>query len=179
MDVILHRAAADDEPFLWSMLFEAARAADDGYAGPDDLRAVPALARYVEGWGRPTDLGVVAVDDTAGGAAARGPGLGAAWVRLLRGEEAGYGFVDDETPELAIAVNQGRRARGLGGLMLAELLAAARTRFPGVCLSVRADNPARRLYERTGFRAVDGSDMTGGDMADRLAGTSITMVVRF
>jgi hypothetical protein len=43
-----------------------------------------------------------------------------------------------------------------------------------VSLSVRADNPARRLYERAGFRPVAGSDVT-----NRVGGTSLTMVIRF
>ncbi len=169
MDVALRPATTADEPFLWSMLFEASHGADDGLQSAADLQAVPELARYVEGWGRPTDLGVVA---TAGAASAGE--LGAAWVRLLTGDQAGYGYVDDETPELAIAVVPGRRASGVGAVMLDGLLVAARGRFPGVCLSVRADNPARRLYERAGFRLVDDSDVD-----NRVGGTSVTMVVRF
>jgi GNAT superfamily N-acetyltransferase len=164
MDVTLRPATPADEPFLWSMLFEASHAGDE-VPGPDALRDVPELARYVEGWGRPTDLGVVA--ERAGAP------RGAAWVRLLVGDAAGYGYVDDDTPELAIAVVPGRRDGGVGTLLLAGVLDAARSRFPAVCLSVRADNPARRLYERAGFRAVEGSDVT-----NRVGGTSITMVLR-
>jgi hypothetical protein len=46
--------------------------------------------------------------------------------------------------------------------------------FAAVSLSVRDDNPARRLYERFGFRPVDGSGQE-----DRVGSTSITMVRRF
>lgn len=166
MTTTIRPATAADEPFLWEMLFEAAHAGDD-LTGPDDLRALPDLARYVAGWGRPGDLGVVAVDDG-------GTPLGAAWVRLLTGDDAGYGHVDDETPELAIATVPGRRAAGTGTRLLTAVVAAARGHHPGVCLSVRADNPARRLYERAGFRAVPGSDIT-----NRAGSTSITMVLRF
>jgi ribosomal protein S18 acetylase RimI-like enzyme len=108
----------------------------------------PELARYVEGWGNRTDLGVIAVEQDA-----REP-VGAAWLRLLTGEAKGYGFVDDDTPELAIAVLPDHRGRGLGGRLLRELLDSAASRFSAVSLSVRADNPARRLYERAGFRVV-------------------------
>lgn len=166
MTTTIRPATSADEPFLWEMLFEAAHAGDD-VAGPDDLRAVPALARYLDGWGRPGDLGVVAVDEG-------GTPLGAAWLRLLTGDDAGYGHVDDETPELAIATVPGRRAAGIGTRLLDGVVATARCRYPGVCLSVRADNPARRLYERAGFRSVPGSDMT-----NRVGSTSITMVLRF
>ena len=170
MDVALRPATPADEPCLWAMLYEAAHAADDGMAGPDDLRALPELARYVEGWGRPSDLGVIAVRQAEPAAGE----VGAAWVRLLAGAQAGYGHVDDDTPELAIAVRPGGRARGAGRLLLEGVLAAARPRFPGVSLSVRADNPARRLYERAGFRPVE-----AGEVVNRVGGTSVTMVLRF
>jgi ribosomal protein S18 acetylase RimI-like enzyme len=171
MDVQLRPATRADEPFLWSMLFEASHAAEDGLAGRDALRVVPELARYVEGWGLATDVGTIAeVPDGDGGVV----GIGAAWVRLLTGDQAGYAHVDDQTPELAIAVAPGRRAGGLGTLLLDGVLDAARGRYPRVCLSVRADNPARRLYERVGFRAVE-----GGEVPNRVQGTSITMVIRF
>ena len=166
MDELTVRAAvADDEPFLWRMLLEAAHAGDE-VDGPDALKAMPELARYVAGWGRPTDLGVVA--------ARHGEPVGAAWLRLLVGDEAAYGYVDDRTPELAIAVDPARTGQGIGGALLARLLAEAERRFAAVSLSVRADNDARRLYERFGFRPI-----AGRDVQNRVGGTSITMVRRF
>ena len=89
-------------------------------------------------------------------------------------DEAAYGYVDDRTPELAIAVDPGRSGQGIGGAMLARLLSEAERRFAAVSLSVRADNDARRLYERFGFRPVDGREVE-----NRVGGTSITMVRRF
>jgi ribosomal protein S18 acetylase RimI-like enzyme len=148
----------DDVDFLWEMLYHASYAADEGVADPGALRDHVVLARYVEGWGRSTDLGVVAVDDGTGDR------VGAAWVRLLTGDSQGFGYVDDDTPELAIAVLPAHRGRGVGQRLLAELLEAARGRFRAVSLSVRADNPARRLYERTGFRALPGADPGSGSL---------------
>jgi ribosomal protein S18 acetylase RimI-like enzyme len=43
----------------------------------------------------------------------------------------------------------------------------------GLCLSVRSENPARRLYERLGFRDIPGSAAT-----NRAGGTSIGMALR-
>jgi len=160
----LRRATADDVDFLWAMLYEASYAAENGVADVTALRARPELARYVEGWGNRTDLGVIAVDDDT-----REP-VGAAWLRLLTGEAKGYGYVDDDTPELAIAVLPGHRGRGLGGRMLGELLEAATGSFAAVSLSVQADNPAYRLYERTGFRVAVESES-----GEPTAGGSVTM----
>ena len=163
MDELTVRAAvADDEPFLWRMLLEAAHAGDE-VDGPDALKAMPELARYVAGWGRPGDVGVVATRD--------GEPVGAAWLRLLVGDQAAYGYVDDATPELAIAVDPGCTGQGIGGALLGRLLAEAERTYAAVSLSVRVDNDARRLYERFGFRPL-----AGHEVENRVGGTSITMV---
>ena len=150
MTYSFRRVRVDDVDFLWEMLYHASYAADEGVAEADALHEHAVLARYVEGWGRPSDLGVVAVEDGIG------ERIGAAWLRLLTGEAKGFGYVDDETPELAIAVVPAHRGRGVGERLLAELLDAARGTFGAVSLSVRANNPALRLYERMGFRTVSG-----------------------
>src|SRR5262249_27349209 len=156
---LLRPATADDVDFLWVMLYEAADAAANGVADVAALRRRPELARYVEGWGARTDAGVVAADEA-------GTPVGAAWGRLLTGDAKGYGYVDGDTPELAIAVLAGHRRRGLGEQLLRALVGAAAGQYHSVSLSVRADNPARRLYERIGFR-VAGTD----------AGEAVTMTV--
>ncbi len=47
------------------------------------------------------------------------------------------------------------RGRGIGGAILADLIAAARAAGRKVSLQVVHHNPARRLYDRLGFRAVE------------------------
>ena len=148
-----------DEPVLWEMLYLAIHVPEGQPPPPHDAVQRPPLARYVAGWGRPTDSGYLAL---CGGAP-----VGAAWTRLLRGTGAGYGYVDDGTPELSIAVRPGQRGRGIGRRLLAAGLDDARRRYPGVSLSVSADNPARRLYERYGFRVL------------REEGEALVMLLRF
>jgi ribosomal protein S18 acetylase RimI-like enzyme len=93
---------------------------------------------------------------------------------MLVGEDAAYGYVDDTTPELAIAVDPQRTGDGIGSQLLKRLLLDAERMFPAVSLSVRADNPARRLYERFGFQPVADRERT-----NRVGGTSLTRVRRF
>ena len=171
MPYSLRRATPDDVDFLWAMLYEASYAAENGVPDVAALRRHAELARYVEGWDGRSDPGIVVVDDDT-----REP-VGAAWLRLLTAETKGYGYVDDATPELAIAVSPGHRGRGLGGRMLRELLDAARASFDAVSLSVRADNPAVRLYERSGFRTVGGDTDTDTDAVAVAEPASLTMTI--
>ncbi len=95
MSIRIREVSASDETFLWRMLECAASDGDDERAA-DDLRADPALGRYLDGWGRPGDVGVVAVDGDDSK-------VGAAWVRLFSADRPGYGYIDEVTPELTIA----------------------------------------------------------------------------
>jgi ribosomal protein S18 acetylase RimI-like enzyme len=71
----------------------------------------------------------------------------------------GYGFVDEATPELSIAVVPSRRGHGIGGdLMRALLDRARREGYESISLSVAKDSPAVGLYERYGFAKVDERD---------------------
>ena len=76
------------------------------------------VSRYVRGWGRPGDTAVIALEN--------GFPVGAAWYRLFTAAEPGYGFVDERTPELAIAVVPSKRGHGIGDQLLDALLARAR-----------------------------------------------------
>jgi ribosomal protein S18 acetylase RimI-like enzyme len=137
---VIRPAGAQDLPFLRDMLRHAY------YARWGSEADVP-LERYVAGWGRPGDSAVVAIDEFQP--------VGAAWYRLFGAQEPGYGFVDEETPELTIAIVPSRRGRGLGRGLLEALLAQAREDgFAQISLSVEPDNPAIRLYEQDGFAKV-------------------------
>ena len=146
-----------DERFLWQMLYYAIYV-PEGQPLPDpDVVKEPQLARYVRDWGQTNDRGFIATD-------ARGKGaIGAAWLRLLRGNDRGFGYVDDATPELSIAVVPECRGQGIGTRLLDKLLQEASQHHAAISLSVTTDNPALRLYQRLGFDVVATS------------GTSLTM----
>jgi ribosomal protein S18 acetylase RimI-like enzyme len=150
-----------DQQLLREMLYLSLHVPEGGAPFPRDVIDRPEIARYVSGWGRDGDIGFVAVD------AGSGEPIGAAWLRLLKGDEKGYGYVDEETPELGMAVLPEHRGRGVGSELLGRLLESAATVYRSVCLSVSADNPAVRLYERAGFRRV------------RECGTSLKMLKSF
>lgn len=107
--------------------------------------------RYVHNWGRRGDAGVVAFQGTNV--------YGAAWYRLFPAREPGFGFVDEETPELTVAVVPSHRGHGTGAELLAALLVQARADgFPRVSLSAQEGQTS--LYERHGFRELRREDGT-------------------
>src|SRR3712207_3296456 len=98
-----------------------------------------AVAKYVDGFGRQGDAGVVA--------AVAGQGVGAAWYRLLPADEPGYGFVAADVPEVTLGVASQARGRGIGRALMQRLLdRAVADRLPALSLSVEPDNAAMRLY---------------------------------
>ena len=157
MTLVVRRGGAQDVRFLRDMLSHAyywkEREPDAG-PGPVQL--------YVKAWGRPGDNALIALSD--------GFRVGAAWYRLFQESLPGYGFVDERTPELAIAVVPNARGKGVGRALLDGLLERARAGgFEAVSLSVDRNNEgAISLYERHGFTRVrdDGDSLT---MIARLA----------
>lgn len=147
MDIGVRPAAPADLPVLRAMLWEAAAVSTTvREMGREAALALPSVSKYLDGWGRPGDLGVVAVDGQGGP-------LGAAWVRLFPASAGSYGFVAPDVPELTIGVAAHARGQGAGTALLRALLDALRAQgVARVSLSVDRQNPARALYERLGFR---------------------------
>jgi GNAT superfamily N-acetyltransferase len=153
--LMLRRASDADVGFLRDMLFEAAH--PDGRPRPvkHEWFAQTEMVAFVDQWARDGDVGVVAERE--------GIPVGAAWCRLFTQDEHLWGYVDPDTPELAIAVRDGSRRQGVGRALLERLLLEARAAgHARLSLSVDTANaPARRLYQSLGFRDL-GSDAGGG-----------------
>jgi ribosomal protein S18 acetylase RimI-like enzyme len=138
---------AADQLFLWEMLYQSLYVAGGDAPFERSILEQPEIARYAAEWGRADDCGLVAVDG-------KNLPLGAIWLRLLVGAEKGYGYIDERTPELAMAVLPAYRGQGIGSSLLTRLIALAGDSYEQICLSVAAENPALRLYERFGFETV-------------------------
>ena len=158
---MIRLANQDDLPFLREMMFEAA------YWDPAQPRPSleeglqdPTVASYLEGWVRPGDSGLIAMDDQS-----MQP-IGAAWYRLFTKDKPGFGFVDEQTPEVAIAVVEEFRGKHVGSALMNGLRKLAKAQgHHRLSLAVQARNVrARFLHTMMGFREV------------RHAGETIVMV---
>jgi ribosomal protein S18 acetylase RimI-like enzyme len=131
------------------MLYEAAGPEPgEPDPGPQAWVAEGVPARYLDGWGRLGDAAVVAETP-------EGEPAGAAWFRLFSKNAPGWGFVDETTPELAIAVAETFRRRGVGRALLEGLIARARSDgFDAMSLSTLENTSGARLYASFGFRKV-------------------------
>ena len=143
MNPVIREMRPEEFPLLQDFLYEAVFQKPDASPLPKAIVRRPELRIYVEDFGRSGDLCLVAEAD--------GRVVGAAWARLMRG----FGHLNDDTPELAMAVLASHRGQGIGTTLLRAM--TERLQKNGVrslSLSVQKDNPALRLYQRTGFCVV-------------------------
>ena len=134
----------EDAPLLEEFLYQAIFLPPGAQAPERDVIHHPDIFKYIDQFGSlPEDCGVVA---QAGGEV-----VGAAWVRVV----GAYGYVDDETPELAISVLPQWRGQGVGTALLTRLFEELAWRgWAQTSLSVHKANPALRLYRRLGYETL-------------------------
>lgn len=155
--ICIRTAQKEDEPFLWDMLYHSLFVPPGHEPYPRDIVVnEPEISMYLDGWGRPGDVAVIA--ETANGKA-----IGAATARLFSASAPGFGYISDEIPELGIALLPEYRSMGIGTRLMKSLLHTLKERGVNtVSLSVDLENPAVRLYRRLGFQPIanQGSSMT-------------------
>lgn len=111
------------------------------------------VRRYLDGWQPTLEPGVVALNKG-------GRPVGAAWVRKLAPDRQTWGWLDPETPVLAMAVREADRRQGVGAMLVASLKdalsKAGEARFS---LSVAEENEgAVALFAQAGFRTLSSDD---------------------
>ncbi len=145
-DVAFRVWRTDDLTFLWEMLFESLHVRQGDPPFPRSVLDAPDIAHYLTDFGgRPGDDAQLCVD-------AAGNPIGAAWLRRWTSDDPGYGYVDDEIPEVGMAVMTAWRGRGIGRRLLEDLIA----RHPMMSLSVDDQNArASTLYRSIGFVRVE------------------------
>jgi GNAT superfamily N-acetyltransferase len=135
---VIRRGGSPDVPFMRSLLAHAY----NWHTRMFDTE-VP-VGRYVDGWGRPGDTALLAIEG--------GHRVGAGWFRLFREAAPGYGFVDESTPEVTVVVVPSRQGQGIGQLLLAGLVERAQAdAFRGLSVSVEQKPDEIAAYAAAGF----------------------------
>lgn len=131
--------------FLMDMMYESIHIPEDKPAR-EILLNLPHLKKYSEGWGRYGDRALIALNS-------EDHPIGAVWYRLFNEDNKGYGYVNDDTPELGIAVIRHARGMGVGKkLMNKVILQAVADGYHALSLSVDPNNVnAVELYKNLGF----------------------------
>ncbi len=144
--ITIREIRPDEHYFLREMLEQAIYFPDESRKQEKLLELEPVLSKYFENFGRAGDIAFVAVDGNEL--------IGAIWTRLFAKEKGSYGFVDEHTPELSMAVIEHFRGQGIGNSMISRLIERLRAKgFKQVSLSVDQRNRALNLYKRCGFDA--------------------------
>jgi GNAT superfamily N-acetyltransferase len=132
-------------PFLEDFLFEAIYVPEGSPPLDKSIIFQPDLYCYVKDFGQQHDLGFIVESDNKP--------VGAIWTRLFSDEQKGYGFVDNETPELSMAINPDFRNKGFGTQLLEKMLSKLQeSGYKKVSLSVDKRNFAYQLYLKFGFQ---------------------------
>ena len=135
-------------PFLREMFYAALHVREGDQPFPKSIIDTPELAKYIASWGRADDIALVATQDEQL--------VGAVWCRLLKAAEKGYGYIDDSTPELSLAISANFRNQGLGTQLMEKAFEVLKSKgFTQVSLSVDQDNQAVNLYYRLSFELVE------------------------
>lgn len=110
---------------------------------------------YIDQWD-PTDGGFIAWDNN------RIP-AGGAWLLWGTATNHGYAYVNEEIPEVAIAIESRFRGTGVASLLLnAAITLAKNLGAPGISLSVdKANTKAHQVYSHLGFSEVTFDEASG------------------
>ena len=129
---------------LDDFLYEAIFLPDDSIVLPRNIIEKPELQVYIENWGKPDDLCLVAECENKI--------VGAVWTRIMND----YGHIDNQTPSLAISLYKNYRNKGIGTEIMEAILRLLKIKgYSQVSLAVQKENYAVKMYKKVGFKIVN------------------------
>ncbi|MDR2914602.1 MAG: GNAT family N-acetyltransferase [Tannerella sp.] len=150
--IIIRKILPEEYNLMEDIMYEAIYHPDPKNPYPKNVIYLPQVRVYWDNWGKgKNDHCLMAVvDDKI---------AGAVWIRTFQGEIKGCGYIDAQTPEIAIALFEEYRGKGIGTQMMEQMIVLMKSEgYHQVSLSITKGNPAIRLYERLGFQTIDEND---------------------
>ena len=147
--MIIREIKHKETDFLKEMLYLALYVPEGQPPFPKSILDNPDISKYIDNWGTlPNDLALVAVfNDEL---------IGAIWGRTFSKSNAGFGFIDENTPEICMAVKEKFRNRGIGTKLIDEISKIYFSKgIKSISLSVDKQNKAKLLYIKKGFFVVE------------------------
>lgn len=143
MDYRIREIKESEYPVLPDFLYEAIFIPEGTEKLPKSIIKHPELQMYVADFGKEDDWCLVAET--------KEKIVGAVWVRIMND----YGYIDDETPSLAISLYEEYRHFGLGTALMKEMLQFLKDKgYKQTSLSVQKANYAVNIYRKVGFEVV-------------------------
>ena len=148
MNILIRKIKQNEIGFLREMLYLALYVPEGEPPFPKSILDNPDISKYIDNWGTlPNDLALVAVINNEL--------IGTIWGRTFSKSNAGYGFIDENTPEISMAVKGKFRNRGIGTKLIDEISKMYFSKgVKSISLSVDKRNKASFLYKRKGFFVV-------------------------
>lgn len=141
----IRKMKENEYPLLRNFLYEAIFQKDENNLVSKDIINQPALQIYINdfGTGKADYCLCAEVDRNI---------VGAVWVRCI----AGFGSIDNDTPELAISLYREYRGNGIGTTLMKHMLELLRDNgYQRTSLSVQKDNYASKMYLNIGYKIID------------------------
>ena len=148
MNINIRKINGNEYKLLNDFLYEAIFIPEGVEAPPREIINAPELQVYVQDFGTQKD-------DICFVAEVEGKIVGAVWVRIMDD----YGHVEDGVPSFAISLYKEYRRRGIGTVMMKQMLTELKSRgYKKTSLAVQKENYAVKMYKNVGFEIVDEND---------------------
>lgn len=151
-NLIIREIYSHEIHILEDMLYESIYQTDKSKPIPRDVINIPKVRNYIKDFEQKAgDYCLVGEKNNEI--------IGAVWVRLFDGEIKGFGYINDKTPEFAIALYKKYRNQGIGTLMMQKMISYLKDKgYQQASLSVQKENYAVNLYKNLGFKIIDEND---------------------
>ncbi len=147
-EVVIREIKIKELAILEDMLYESIYQEDESNLISREVIKLPEVSIYIDDFGqKEDDYCLVAIIDNKI--------IGAVWVRILADKIKGFGNINDETPEFAISLFKEYRKKGIGSLLMKEMISCLVNKgYEQASLSVQKKNYAFKMYAKLGFEII-------------------------